>query len=121
MALPKFSIPDINSFAHRVHNCMENSACRQVFRLFLQNTGRRDLLRVLNLWERADSDLKSSRHFDEDHYLDTIEEIDGFNENPLLSLTEYSDKLNFIKMECCNLLQKIHQPFLKHLRDYHRI
>lgn len=116
----RFSVEDINRFSHKIENCLQDANCKNIFTIFLEKLRRRDLLRVLRLWEKADADLKSSSQFDEDAYLDIIEEIDDFNQNPFLSISECTSKYIFIKTECCRILSKILPQFVQHLRQYHR-
>lgn len=116
----KFSVEDINKFSHKIENCLQDKNCRSIFSVFLEKLRRRDLLRVLRLWEKADGDSKLSTNFDEDAYLDIIEEIDDFNQNPFLSISECVNKYIFVKAECCRILSKILPQFVQHLRQYHR-
>lgn len=114
-----FTNDDINIFSHKIENCLNHAVCRQIFKMYLETCRRRDLLRVLQLWERADDDLKTNAMYMEDDYEDLIERIDDFNSNPLLSLNEYSLKLDYIKRESARILDKIKPQFIQYLRQDH--
>lgn len=114
-----FSTEDLNVFSHKIENCLEHSECRQIFKNYLTTLRRRDLLRVLQLWERADDDLKTSAMYMEDDYQDFIERIDGFNESPLLSINEYGPRLVYVKRECARILNKIRTEFVQYLKQHH--
>lgn len=114
-----FSNDDINIFSHKIENCLEHTACRGIFKQYLTTLRRRDLLRVLELWERADDDLKTNAILMEDDYQDLIERIDDFNEGPLLSLSEYAQKLEYVKRECARILNKIKTHFIQYLTQNH--
>lgn len=115
-----FSTEDLNKFSHKIDNCLEHPDCRRIFEQYLKNLRRRDLLRALQLWERADDDLRTSAVYMEDDYQDMIERIDGFNEGPLLSINEYAQKLVYVKRECCRILNKINSQFVQYLQQHHR-
>lgn len=78
--------------------------------------GRRDLLRVLKLWERADDDLRTNAIYMQEEYEDLFDRIDNFNEGPLLSINEYSQKLEYIKRECARILNLIRTQFIHYLK-----
>lgn len=114
-----FTIEDINVFSHKIENCLNNAVCKQIFTNYLTTVRRRDLLRVLKLWDRADDDLKTNALYMEDDYQDFIERIDDFNQGPLLSINEYSPKLEYVKRECARILNKIRTQFIQYLKLHH--
>lgn len=114
-----FSIEEINIFSHRIENCLDDADCKQIFKQYLTDIGRKDLQQVLQLWDRADEDLKTNATYMSEDYEDLVEEIDDFNANPFLSINEYAHKLEYVKMECARILSKILTQFIEYLKDHH--
>uniref|UniRef100_V5I7X5 Uncharacterized protein n=1 Tax=Anoplophora glabripennis TaxID=217634 RepID=V5I7X5_ANOGL len=117
MAEARFTPQQIERFNDRIKNCLEDAQCRGVFEHYLRISRKPVLYNALKLWVAANS----TDSFDEDQFLDLIDEVDGFNENPLLSLSECEHKLAYIKMETCRILDKIHRLFIEYLNTHHRL
>ncbi|KAJ8986163.1 hypothetical protein NQ317_005637 [Molorchus minor] len=115
MAGIKFTQQQIERLNDRIKNCLEDENCRTVLEQYLKNARKPVLYNALKLWVAANS----TNSFDEDYFLDLIENVDGFNENPLLSIAECEHKLLFVKTECCRILEKIRPYFIEYLNKYH--
>lgn len=111
----KFTDPELERFNDKISNVLDNSYCRQIFENFLTVQRNPALIKIFKLWEKAHQDTS----YDEDNYLDEIEEIDNFNINPLYSISECDHKLAYIKQQCSRLLEKIHPQFMLYLHKYH--
>lgn len=117
MAPVRFTQQQIERFNDRIKNCLEDAQCRGVFEHYLRVSHKPILLNALKLWVAANS----TDSFDEDRFLDLIDEVDGFNENPLLTLSECEHKLAYVKMETCRILEKIRLHFIEYLNTHHRM
>lgn len=116
MAAVKFTHQQIERFNDRIKNCIDDSSCRAIFKAFLEKLKKPILLKALILWEAANS----TESWDENKMLELIEEVDDFNENPLLSIQECQYKLDYTKGECCRILEKILPTFIKYLQKHHK-
>lgn len=116
MANPiKFTVQEIDKFNDKISNVLDNAHCREVFCYFLR-AQHKPLLKTFLLWKEA----HQRNMYDEDTFLDLIEEIDDFNLNPLYSISECEHKLAFIKQECCRILEKIRPQFICYLNKNHK-
>ncbi|KAJ8957353.1 hypothetical protein NQ318_004832 [Aromia moschata] len=115
MAGLKFTQQQIERFNDRIRNCLEDEHCRTVLEQYLLQQRKPILHNALKLWVAA----HSTTSFDEDRFLDLIEDVDGFNENPLLSISECEHKLSYVKLECCRILEKIRPYFIHYLSKNH--
>ena len=118
MASTKFTTSQIEKFNDRIENCLNDSPCRCVFEFYLTNIIKKDnLVYTLKLWMKANE----SSSFDDDMF-DYIDNVDGFNENPLLTLSESHQKFAYVKSECCRLFNKsdIHRRFIYYLVERHK-
>ncbi|CAH0564020.1 unnamed protein product [Brassicogethes aeneus] len=112
----RFTHQQIERFNDRIKNCIEDAECRKILEKFLQNPPRPVHLNALKLWKAA-----NDRHaFDEDFFFDLIDEVSGFNENPLLTISECEHKLQYVKQECCRILEPIKSIFIDYLNKHHR-
>ncbi|CAH1383233.1 unnamed protein product [Tenebrio molitor] len=118
MADVTFQVQQIEKFSDKIENCLLDGACQSVFEYYLAHVIRKDnLLYTLRLWIKANQRLI----FDDDMF-DLIDEVDGFNDDPLLTLAESHQKIAYVKTECCRLFNTsgIHQRFIDYLRANHQ-
>lgn len=115
MADTKFTIQEIERFNDKISNVLDNSHSREVLGKFLTTQRNPALMKTFSLWKEA----HQRNSYDEDTFLDLIEELDDFNVNPLYSLSECEHKLAYIKQECSRLLEKIRPQFILYLHKYH--
>ncbi|EFA13678.1 hypothetical protein TcasGA2_TC001394 [Tribolium castaneum] len=116
MADIKFPSKQIEKFNDRIENCLEDAACRSVLEFYLKTVmGIANLNNILKLWNKANAS------FDDDIF-DFIDEVDDFQDGPLLTLSESHLKVAYVKNECCRLFNKanIHQRFIQYLIDKHQ-
>lgn len=111
----KFTVPELERFNDKISNVLDNSCCREIFGRFLIMQRNPAIIKTLKLWEKA----QAGSSYDENSYLDEIEDIDAFNINPLYSISECEHKLTYIKQECSRILEKIHPQFMLYLHKYH--
>lgn len=116
MATIRFTPQQIERFNDRIKNCIDDSNCRAVFKVFLKKMKKPMLLDTLALWEAANR----SNNWDQDEMMELIEEVDDFNQNPLLSIQECQHKLDYTKGECCRILEKILPTFITYLQKHHK-
>lgn len=121
MAEHKFTLQQIDRFNDSIENCLRSATCCEIFKKYLMETKRNHLLDILRLWVKTNDPTSQSSSMED--IFDIIEEIDGFNENPLLSLSEPKLKLDYIRTECYRLLNQhnMHSKFLQYLRRYHSV
>ncbi|KAJ8923119.1 hypothetical protein NQ315_001672 [Exocentrus adspersus] len=112
----KFTQQQIERFNDRIRNCLEDAQCRRLLEHYLKISRKPVLSNALKLWVAANS----TDSFDEDEFLDLIDEVDGFNENPLLTLSECEHKLSYVKMESCRILEKIRPYFIEYISTHHK-
>lgn len=117
MAEVRFTQQQIERFNDRIQNCLEDERCRGIFAHYLKISRKPVLFNAFKLWVEANS----TDSFDEDKFLDLIDEVDGFNENPLLTISECDQKLSFLKIEACRILEKIRPHFIEYLNTHHRL
>lgn len=117
MASVIFTHQQLERFNDRIKNCLDDDTCRAIFKTFLVKLKKPILLNALALWEAAN---RSSNSWDEDEMLELIDEVDEFNQCPLLSLQECEHKLDYTKGECCRILEKILHTFIMYLHRYHK-
>lgn len=115
MADKKFTIQEIERFNDKISNVLDHSHCRKVFGKFVDAQRNPALSKTFKLWNEAETNA-----FEEDTFLDLIEEIDDFNINPLYSLAENEHKLAYVKQECSRILEKIRPQFILYLHKYHQ-
>ncbi|KAB0793175.1 hypothetical protein PPYR_12795 [Photinus pyralis] len=113
-----FSKKEIDHLSDRMKNVLESAEARNIFNKYLHEVRRGDLLKVLVLWCKADLHLRESQVMS-DSFEDLIDEIDDFNTMPFLSINENNFKLLYVKQECCRILSKILNNFVKYLEKYH--
>ncbi|RZC27647.1 hypothetical protein BDFB_000102 [Asbolus verrucosus] len=118
MASIKFPLQQIEKFNDRIENCLQDLSCRNIFEIYLTQSKKYNALNTLKLWTTANSGTS----FSEDMY-DLIDDVDGFNENPLLSISEHHQKLDYVKSECSRILNKhgTHKKFIQYLLENHRL
>lgn len=116
MADKRFSLQEIERFNDKICNALDNSECREVLGKFLDAQKNPTLTKAYTLWKKA----HQRNFYDEDTFLDIIEEIDDFNINPLYSLAECEHKLAYIKQECARILERIHPQFILYLHKYYQ-
>ncbi|KAJ8936370.1 hypothetical protein NQ314_012389 [Rhamnusium bicolor] len=115
MAEVKFTHQQIERFNDRIKNCLEDAQCRHILEHYLKISRKPVLHNALKLWMAANS----TTSFNDDEFFDLIDNVDGFNENPLLSISECEHKLSYVKLECCRILEKIRPYFIQYLSTHH--
>lgn len=113
MASIKFSSYEMDQFKS-MKDCLNHPQCCQILEKYIKDK-KRPSLRTFNMWKEIRNPLRSPEEF-----FDDIEDIDGFNLNPLFSLNEPQHQRRFIEEECCRLLNDIFQPFRVYLNNNHR-
>lgn len=116
MANPKFTIQQLDRLSDRMKNCLDDTQCRTILKNYLQSLKKPMLLDTVKLWEAA----SNSTSWNEPVMMDLIEEIDDFNENPLLSISECQHKLDYTTGECCRILEKTLPKFIQYLNRHHK-
>lgn len=116
----KFSRHEIGQFSYHIRNVLNNNDAREIFGKYLQETQRRDLMRVFSLWKDAEKCLREGKNFPESEMLDQIDYIDDFRTYPFLSISENDNKLNYVKQECAGILNKVLSVFLSYLEQHHQ-
>uniref|UniRef100_A0A6P7GVB5 Uncharacterized protein LOC114343343 n=1 Tax=Diabrotica virgifera virgifera TaxID=50390 RepID=A0A6P7GVB5_DIAVI len=114
MARVTFNTQDIDRFNDRIQNVLQNPPCRGIYRNYLFQY-KRMYLDAFKLWLEAND----TKEYNEDKFLDLIEDVDEFNMNPLYSLQEHDHKIDYIKQECCRILEKTRASFIGYLRRHH--
>ncbi|CAH1100956.1 unnamed protein product [Psylliodes chrysocephalus] len=114
MAAMRFTDQDIDRFNDKISNVLQNTRCKQIYNNYLKKYSPPNC-NAFKLWEQA----HSTKEYNEDLLLDMIEDVDGFNDNPLLTLAEPEHKLIYIKQECCRILEKSRSNFIQFLRTHH--
>lgn len=109
-----FSKEELNNFALRTRNILENSDCRLILKNYLLSTKKRHFLKVLTLYEET-SDSRSLW----DDIMDLIDEIDNFNTNPLLSISENSLKFAYVQQQCEQMLENVRPVFVRYLEEHY--
>lgn len=112
----RFTIQEIERFNDKISNALDNSQCREVLGKFLDAQKNPTLIKTYSLWKEA----HQRTSYNEDSFLDIIEEIDDFNINPLYSLSECDHKFAYIKQECARILEKIRPQFILYLHKYYQ-
>ncbi|CAH1988360.1 unnamed protein product [Acanthoscelides obtectus] len=116
-AATKFNISEIDRFNDRIENVLGDPHARPIFEKYLISYKHHVMLKAFKLWNEA----SIADNFDEDHFLDLAEEIDGFNMNPFFSIQEDDRKLSYIKQECCRILSPVHPRFVEYLHLHHSV
>lgn len=114
MACSKFTQQEIDYFNDKIGHVLENETSRKIFHTYLQKTRSPVLLKVFSIWQQVHDEPYN------DELLDLIEEIDSFNINPLYSLAECDLKRNYIKQECCRILERIRPQYIAYLQKHHQ-
>lgn len=113
----KFTHQEIERFNDRIQNCLGDERCRNILKRYLEISHRPVLVNALNLWIEANKAVS----FDDDMFFDLIDEVQGFNDNPLLTIAECDQKLTYVKTEACRILAKILPHFIEYLHSCHRL
>ncbi|XP_050311502.1 uncharacterized protein LOC126747054 isoform X1 [Anthonomus grandis grandis] len=117
MADIKFTLQQLERYNDRMKNCLSDPQCRPLLQKFLNLQRKPMFISALKLWEAANG----TGNWDEDRMLDLIEDVDDFNENPLLSIAECQHKLDYTKEECSRILNKVLPDFMNYLHRYHKL
>lgn len=97
-----------------MHNVLEHPDCRTILKEYLVSTKKRNFDRILSLYVEAGDSLNSW-----DDIMDMIDEIDNFNTNPLLSISENEQKMAFVLQQCEQMLAVVHASFMAYLEKHH--
>lgn len=112
----RFTSQQIERFNDRIENLVGDEQCRNIFKGFLTDSRRQNLLNALKLWEEANA----SQNFNEDFFFELFDDVSGFNEQPLLSINEHDHKLSYIKSECCRIMEPVKHIFIDYLNRHYR-
>lgn len=105
-----FTNDELDRFNDKIENCLCDEECKMLLKEYIKKK-KPPFRKVFRLWEMVNNENES-----EEDLMDLIEEINSFNSNPLLSLAEKQQKMDYIKSECVRLLEPVRRDFVEHLR-----
>ena len=112
----RFSKQELSFFVDSLEKVLENDNGRKVFKAYLKSIGKHDLILAVKLWKKASKYLEDKREIDV-AIKKMIWEIDDFDADEIPGSNEVN--LNWIKMTCINILEKVHRNFSNYVIKLH--
>lgn len=102
MASVRFTSHEIIELSYRIQNCLNNPRCRSILRRYLMESNSSVLFAALELWEVANN----STSWNEEAMFNLMDELDDFNQHHLLSISDFQQRIDYIKDECVRILER---------------
>jgi hypothetical protein len=101
----------IDKFNDNIVNCLRDVDGRNVLEYFITNRLKDDnISKTFEVWMNADRGEISDN------------DLDGINitSETLRTLADYDQKIDYVKQQCCQILDRVHHRFIHYLRTEHR-